>query len=80
MNRLVRQETLDNDGEIVVQYIYTFGAAGERLSAAEFGWTARYTYDNLYRLTGETITEGEKVTAYIRMVNYFRKEDEFIVR
>ena len=48
----------------MVQYIYTLGAAGERLSVAELGRTVEYTYDNLYRLTGETITEGEKVTAY----------------
>ncbi|MDE5582236.1 MAG: sugar-binding protein, partial [Ruminococcus sp.] len=64
LNRLIRQETLDNDGEVVVQYIYTLGAAGERLSVAELDRTVEYTYDNLYRLTGETITEGEKVTAY----------------
>ena len=64
LNRLIKQETLDNDGEAVVQYIYTLGAAGERLSVAELGRTVEYTYDDLYRLTGETITEGEKVTAY----------------
>ncbi len=38
--------------------------SGERLSVAELDRTVEYTYDNLYRLTGETITEGEKVTAY----------------
>lgn len=64
LNRLVRQETLDNDGEVVVQYIYTLGAAGERLSVAELGRTVEYTYDNLYRLTSETISEGENITAY----------------
>ena len=64
LNRLVRQETLDNDGEVVVQYIYTLGAAGERLSVDELNRNVEYTYDNLYRLTGETITEGENVTAY----------------
>ena len=48
----------------MVQYIYTLGATGERLSVTELDWAVEYTYDDLYRLTGETITEGEKVTAY----------------
>ena len=64
LNRLIRQETLDNDGETVVQYVYTLGAAGERKAVSELDRTVEYTYDSLYRLTSETITEGEKVTAY----------------
>ena len=64
MNRLIKQETVDIDGEIVVQYVYTLGAAGERLSVSELDRTVEYAYDSLYRLTSETITEGEKVTAY----------------
>ena len=31
----------------------------------ELDRTVEYTYDSLYRLTSETITEGEKVTVYI---------------
>ncbi len=38
--------------------------AGERLSVSELDRTVEYTYDSLYRLTSETITEGEKVTVY----------------
>ena len=64
LNRLVKQETVDIDGNVVVQYIYTLGAAGERKSVTELDRTVEYTYDSLYRLTSETITEGEKVTAY----------------
>ena len=64
LNRLIKQETVDIDGEIVVQYIYTLGAAGERLSVSELDRTVEYTYDSLYRLTSETITEGDKVTVY----------------
>ena len=64
MNRLIKQETVDIDGEIVVQYIYTLGMAGERLSVSELDRTVEYSYDSLYRLTSETITEGEKVTVY----------------
>ena len=64
LNRLIRQETVDIDGDIVVQYIYTLGVAGERKSVTELDRTVEYTYDSLYRLTSETITEGEKVTVY----------------
>ena len=64
LNRLIKQETVDIGGEIVVQYIYTLGVAGERLSVSELDRTVEYTYDSLYRLTSETITEGEKVTVY----------------
>ena len=64
LNRLIKQETVDIDGEIVVQYIYTLGAAGERKSVTELDRTVEYSYDSLYRLTSETITEGEKVTVY----------------
>jgi len=46
----------------VVQYIYTLGAAGERKSVTELNRTVEYTYDSLYRLTSETITEGENTT------------------
>ena len=38
--------------------------AGERKSVTELDRTVEYTYDSLYRLTSETITEGEKVTVY----------------
>ena len=37
-------------------YAYTLDAAGHRLSVSELsGRTVNYAYDNLYRLTGETI-------------------------
>ena len=64
LNRLICEKTVDINGDIVVQYIYTLGAAGERLSVSELDRTVEYTYDSLYRLTSETITEGEKVTGY----------------
>ena len=38
-------------------YTYTLGAAGNRTAVAELsGRTVNYTYDDLYRLTNETIT------------------------
>ena len=64
LNRLISEKTVDINGDIVVQYIYTLGAAGERKSVTELDRTVEYTYDSLYRLTSETITEGEKVTSY----------------
>ena len=64
LNRLICEKTVDINGDIVVQYIYTLGAAGERKSVTELDRTVEYSYDSLYRLTSETITEGEKVTVY----------------
>ena len=64
LNRLICEETIDSDSNVVVKYVYTLGKAGERLSIAETDRTVEYTYDSLYRLTGETITEGEDVTVY----------------
>ena len=64
LNRLICEKTIDIDGDIVVQYVYTLGAAGERKSVTELDRTVEYSYDSLYRLTSETITEGEKVTVY----------------
>lgn len=48
----------------MVKYIYTLGASGERVKVEEIDRTVEYTYDELYRLTSETITEGEDVTVY----------------
>lgn len=41
---------------VISSYAYTLGPAGTRLSVAEqSGRTVQYTYDDLYRLTSETI-------------------------
>ena len=48
----------------MVKYVYTLGASGERIKVEELDRTVEYTYDELYRLTSETITEGKKVTTY----------------
>ena len=64
LNRLVCEKTVDSEDNVVVQYVYTLGAAGERRSVTELDRTVEYSYDSLYRLTSETITEGEKVTVY----------------
>lgn len=43
-------------GTAIASYAYTLGPAGNRLSVAELsGRTVNYAYDDLYRLTSETI-------------------------
>jgi RHS repeat-associated protein len=43
-------------GTPISSYVYTLGAAGNRLSVAELsGRTVNYGYDDLYRLTSETV-------------------------
>jgi len=64
LNRLICEKTVDSKDNVVVQYIYTLGVAGERKSVTELDRTVEYSYDSLYRLTSEIITEGEKVTVY----------------
>ncbi|MGN0600893.1 MAG: RHS repeat domain-containing protein [Oscillospiraceae bacterium] len=48
----------------MVKYIYTLGASGERIKVEELDRTVEYTYDELYRLTSETITKGKNKTTY----------------
>ena len=49
----------------MAQYEYTLGAAGERAKVKELDRAVEYTYDALYRLTGEKITAADgTVTEY----------------
>ena len=64
LNRLISEETIDSDSNVVVKYVYTLGASGERLKVEELDRTVEYSYDELYRLTSETITKDKKVTTY----------------
>lgn len=65
VNRLISEKALDKDGGLVAQYEYTLGAAGERTRVTELDRTVEYTYDELYRLTSETITGVDgSVNAY----------------
>ncbi|WP_028520755.1 RHS repeat-associated core domain-containing protein [Ruminococcus flavefaciens] len=64
LNRLICEKALDKQGGLVAQYEYTLGAAGERLKAEETDRTVEYTYDKLYRLTGEKITAGVETDEY----------------
>lgn len=65
VNRLISEKALDKQGGLVAQYEYTLGAAGERIKVKELDRTVEYTYDALYRLTGEKITAADgTVTEY----------------
>jgi len=65
VNRLISEKALDKQGGLVAQYEYTLGAAGERTKVKELDRTVEYTYDALYRLTGEKITAADgTITEY----------------
>ena len=65
VNRLISEKALDKQGGLVAQYEYTLGAAGERTKVEELDRTVEYTYDALYRLTGEKFTAADgTVTEY----------------
>ncbi len=62
INALVSEVTTDSDDNILASYEYTIGSNGERLSCTELGRTVEYTYDELERLTSETVTVGSEVS------------------
>jgi len=56
LNRLTSMNTAAG-ATTLSSYSYTLGAAGNRTAVSELGGrTVNYTYDDLYRLTNETIT------------------------
>ena len=59
INALTSLVTTDSNGTILASYEYTIGSNGERLSVEEFGRTVEYTYDELNRLTSETVIVGD---------------------
>ncbi len=62
INVLVSEVTTDPDENVIASYEYTIGSNGERLSCTELGRTVEYTYDELERLTSETVTVGYDVS------------------
>jgi RHS repeat-associated protein len=63
VNRLTNVAVASAAGSLA-SYTYSLGQAGNRLSVAEQdGRRVDYTYDNVYRLTGEAITGGLVVGA-----------------
>ena len=58
-NALTNMVITNRDGEVVREYTYTLGRAGERLRVEEStGRIVEYEYDALYRLVRETVTEN----------------------
>ena len=62
INALVSEVTTDSDDNVIASYTYTIGSNGERLSCTELGRTVEYSYDELERLTSETVTVGSEVS------------------
>ncbi|MBZ4421853.1 RHS repeat-associated core domain-containing protein [Myxococcus sp. RHSTA-1-4] len=55
------QTSVEGPGGVLARYTYTLGAAGNRLSVSELsGRTVRYSYDALYRLNGEEISNDTR--------------------
>ncbi|SMF03440.1 RHS repeat-associated core domain-containing protein [Alteromonadaceae bacterium Bs31] len=69
LNRLTSIETYDGSGALVEQYDYTLHVTGRRTAIAELdGRETNYTYDQLYRLTAENITDinaGDYSASYV---------------
>jgi len=69
LNRLIKLENRNASGDLISGYIYTLGPAGNRQRVEEVhsGRVVNYTYDDLYRLTEENITDpvlGNEIISY----------------
>ena len=63
LNRLISISDLDSDDKVTSKYEYTLGKAGEILSVSGTDSTVEYTYDALYMVKTEKMTDSEgKVT------------------
>jgi RHS repeat-associated protein len=62
INVLTRQISKDSTGTVIASFEYTIGDNGERLSVTELNRTVEYEYDELNRLTKETVTTGTTVS------------------
>lgn len=88
LNRLVKEETVDKNSNIIAQYVYTLGKIGERLKVTELDSETTYTYDKVNRLTGEVYTKDGKqeIVAYTydkvgNMVKkYFAKDNYKVIQ
>ncbi len=64
LNRLTSLIAGNSSATTLASYIYTLGATGNRLSVTELnGRTADYVYDDLYRLTKETVSNDPLVSS-----------------
>jgi RHS repeat-associated protein len=59
LNRLTSLTNRKSDGSVISAYTYTLGPVGNRVQVVEnSGRTVAYTYDAVYRLTEERITDA----------------------
>ncbi len=59
LNRLLKLSHYDASGTLTQQYDYTLGATGRRTQIAELNnRVTQYSYDSLYRLTAEQISDA----------------------
>jgi len=58
LERPVSVATTDIAGNVLTQFDYTLDDAGNRTQIAETGRTVDYQYDDIYRLTRETVTDA----------------------
>jgi RHS repeat-associated protein len=66
LNRLTTLAT-QKAATTIQSYAFTLGPTGNRTQIAEVGKTKTYTYDDLYRLTGETLSGS---TVYSKVFGY----------
>ena len=67
LNRLTGLETETSAGDVLQSYEYTLGLAGDRTRIDEHDGTSRhYTYDDLYRLTRDRVTDPADAQVYQR--------------
>ncbi len=68
LNQVTLLETKDHAGNLLEQYAYTYDKVGNKQTVTELnGRQVAYTYDELYRLTEEAITDaanGNRTIAY----------------
>ncbi len=69
LNRVEVLETKAADGTVLARYAYTYDAVGNKTAVEELGGRkVEYTYDALYRLTKEVITDsvnGNRAIEYV---------------
>ncbi|SHH48966.1 intein C-terminal splicing region/RHS repeat-associated core domain-containing protein [Clostridium collagenovorans DSM 3089] len=63
-SRLVKEETLDKNGQVISKYLYTLGKCGERLKVEELDQSIEYKYDEINRLIEEKIIGSKKEKNY----------------
>ena len=71
LQRLTFLETQNSSQEVLQSYQYTLAPSGHRLRIDEHDGTSRsYTYDNLWRLTSDRVTDATEALIYEQSFDY----------